>query len=51
MAHFSRISLLVTKNGFFYDNVQRKRQLIDKDESLLPIPKVELHERKVMLCV
>ena len=35
----------------FYDNVQWKRQWIDLDEPLQPIPKAELHERKVMLCV
>ena len=51
MVHFSRISLQIKKNGFFYDNVQCKRQWIDKNESLQPTPKAEFNESKVMLCV
>ena len=35
----------------FYDNVQRKKQWIDKDESLEPTSKVKLLGRKDMLCV
>ena len=31
------------KEWVFYDNVQCKRQWIDNDESLQPIPKVEFH--------
>ena len=49
MTHLSKISLQETKKWVFYDNVQRKRQWIDKDESPQPTPKVELHRRKVIL--
>lgn len=31
-----------------YDNVQHKRQWIDKDKSPQPTPKAELHGRKVL---
>lgn len=33
-----------------YDNVQRNEQSIDKDKSLQPIPKAEVHWKDVMLC-
>ena len=34
-----------------YDNVAHKRQWVDKDKSPQLDPKVELHGRKIMLCV
>ena len=35
----------------FYDNLHRKRQWFNNDESSPPIFEVELHERKFLLCV
>ena len=40
----------IFKKSFSYDN-ERTRQRIDKDKSPQKIPKVELYERKVIMCV
>ena len=44
MTHFTRISLEVIKTGLL-------RQWVDYAESPLSTSEVELHGRKVMLCV
>ena len=36
---------------FFYDYVQCKKQLIDEYQSPQPTLKVQLHGKKVMLCI
>ena len=45
---FPKNIILGDEKLFFYSNVQRKRQWITENESLLLIPKTELHGRKVM---
>ena len=48
---FLKIIITGDKKWVFYDDVQHKKQWVDKDEFSQPTPKVELHGKNHAVCL